>query len=308
MSDVYTQSALRAFQKCPRLYQIRYQQLVRPARDSQPIVFGSRWHEAREVYWNRGAASAVDYIASLEEDEDLVVKLMVMLKGYHERWGDWLKSVDIIAVEQKFEHRIWADHTFTGKIDAIIRENGKLWVVEEKTTAQNVEPGSPFVASLACNMQASAYHAALSKQFGERVEGTKWMVNVKPKLNRYEATPVESRKYTKEGRLYANQREEDESIEEFAERLSNEVKSKLEHYYRMFEVPRLDHELRESNFDAIATVQAIRNSSFPRNTDACIHAFGGTCEFFEYCMGRASLDDHTLFRKATSAHEELEEK
>src|SRR5688500_13264658 len=69
--------------------------------------------------------------------------------------------------------------------------------------------------------------------------------DVKPKL----ATPTDTRKYTKAGALYANQRETDEAIEECEERVTADVLNDIEASFQRVDVVRLQSELEEARKD-----------------------------------------------------------
>jgi len=129
----------------------------------------------------------------------------------------------------------------------------------------------------------------------------------KPALRPAAATPLESRKFKKDGTLYANQRAEDESLDSFRERLRAHISENLARYFKRAEIVRLEDEAGEAMFDDWQTARAIRDcqlaSQWPRNTDAC-KRYGRLCDYFDACTGVASLDDETHFR-SEQAHREL---
>jgi len=148
-----------------------------------------------------------------------------------------------------------------------------------------------------------------AESLGFDVEGCIYDVIRKPSLKRLEATPVESRKYKKDGSLYANQRDVDESPEEFRERFRAYVGEHLLDLFQRGEVVRAETELSDYAFDLWQTARLIREAELaerhPRNPDAC-RQWNRFCEYFDVCTGAASLDDATRFRKVESANEELE--
>jgi hypothetical protein len=109
-------------------------------------------------------------------------------------------------------------------------------------------------------------------------------------------------------RLYAGQRDHDESPDEFRARLVEAVAENPVGTYQRAEVVRLESELQEFGFDLWQQGQQIREAQlagrYPRNPDACIR-FGKTCPYFEVCSGAASLDDARLFRSLDNVHPEL---
>ena len=57
------------------------------------------------------------------------------------------------------------------------------------------------------------------------------------------ATPEEKRKYKASGALYANQREEDESLKAFAARVAEDMRARPDRYFARIEIARLDQDL-----------------------------------------------------------------
>jgi hypothetical protein len=108
-------------------------------------------------------------------------------------------------------------------------------------------------------------------------------------------------------RLHSNQRDRDETLDEFEERLTTEVGERIEEFLSRGIVVRLDDELpkiRQELIDTILSMQALeREGLAPPNHDACIRG-RDTCAFFVACSGRASIDDEFLFPRG-AAHPEL---
>ncbi len=322
---IITQSALRTFRKCPRLYEQYYQQLFRPIHVAEPLKYGTVWHNIREAWW-KAVGGRLGF--SLEtfhkiynvnhEDYDpfIAAKLAMMLIGYHTRWSQYIDSVEILGVEMPFHMSIVNPRTgkesrtfvLEGKLDAVIRDQGKLWVVEEKTAGQDLPPEAPYWRRLEIDPQCSVYYDAVKKMFGEEPAGVKYFVNVKPQIK--PAKKTENIKYKKDGSgPYANQRLEDETPEQYRQRLEELIIKDPERFYHLVEVPRLDKDIYASQMDIWDTAKSIRAAEVSgvwlRNPDNCISIIGQTCSFLPVCTNRASLEDTMLYRKAETAHEEL---
>lgn len=108
-------------------------------------------------------------------------------------------------------------------------------------------------------------------------------------------------------RLYANQRDTDETPEEFEARVAEAIAAAPDSYYRRAVIVRLDHELPQMRSDIADTVRLARVAHLfelaPRSTGAC-SKFGSLCHFFDLCSGRADVDDVIRFPRAR-AHSEL---
>lgn len=234
-----------------------------------------------------------------------------------------------------------------GALDALARLDGKLIHVEHKTTSDDISAGTDYWRMVsALDSQVSTYQSAL-KSLGLEAE-TLYDVVRKVELKPFKETPEESRRYTKgktkqcpfckktgnvpgphlvslaeeedkycDGkgsivielpRLDARQHEQDETVEEFRERIRAHIAENPGRYYARGPIVRLERDEAEHAKDTWQIAAMIRLSenadSFPRNPGAC-RRFHRLCEYFEVCSGNASIDNDTLFRTAEHAHEEL---
>lgn len=110
------------------------------------------------------------------------------------------------------------------------------------------------------------------------------------------------------GRLYANLREHDETLDEYRLRVREDIGNNPDKYYQRGIVVRLEEEERDAAFDVWAVGREIRESQlanrWPRNPNAC-DSFGSLCQYFDVCTKTASIDDPLRFRTSDKAHEEL---
>src|SRR5579859_1578941 len=313
-------SEKRCFQACPRKHHIRYELRVRPLRAADPLRFGTLLHAGLEAWW-RTAAQGGDRLAAghaalrASDAEPLeLTKAAVLLDAYHARWSD--EPLEVLDVEVTFETAIVNPETgaasrtyyLTGKIDALVRmPDGLVYICEHKTTSESIEGGADYWKRLRLDSQISDYFVG-ARALGHDVAGCLYDVIGKPKLQLLEATPEGSRKYTKDGRLYASQRAEAETLEEFRERLAAHVAEKPERYFQRTTVVRLEDDERDAAFDTWMTAESIHEAQrigrHPRNPDACSR-WGDVCEYFAVCTREADVDDPTRFRIAPRAHEEL---
>lgn len=107
-----------------------------------------------------------------------------------------------------------------------------------------------------------------------------------------------------EPRLHANQREVDETLEQFEERLLDVLAERPNDFLQRGHVVRLEHELPKMRIDLVEWIRVAELGIHPRNDSACARA-GRLCDFFDACVGRASADDHIRFPRGP-AHPELE--
>lgn len=309
---VLTNSEMSTRRRCPREHHIAYELGYRPREDADALRFGTAVHKGLEAWWlGLGLDAAIAAAIEASVDPYEAAKLRVLLRGYDARWSGECHAVAGVEVEFRAPfinpETGAASRTFLlgGKIDVLL-ERG---FVEHKTTSEEIGLGSTYWRRLLLDPQVSTYYAG-AKALGREVDHCLYDVIRKPSLKPLRATPEESRKYTKDGRLYANQRAEDETPEEYEARLTEEVAADPDRYYQRGQVVRLESEEHEARLDAWQLARAIRESELqgahPRNPDACMR-YGRVCPYFDVCSGTASLDDEARFVRVDNVHQELSE-
>jgi hypothetical protein len=244
-------------------------------------------------------------------DPYALARAQAMVIGYHTVWET--EDVEVIAVEREFvAPLIHPDGTedpewlLSGKIDLVARWNGILTGFDHKTSS---ESPSSFRTRLGMNAQATQYMEGAGS-LGFDLQRFVFDVLFKPALDPYEATPPEQRKYRKgDGQLYATQRAEDERPEDYRARICQAIEESPEKLFQRMEVLRLASE-REAyratlSKDSILMDTVRQYELHAPNENACF-GYGRNCEFLPVCLGQASLDDVTLYRRKASIHEELE--
>lgn len=312
-----TNSRLRAFRRCPRFHQHAYVDLVRPIEQSYALRFGTLMHIGLEAWWkepNRAMKllrGANTILAAAEDDFDNfnVIKAQELLQGYHYRWVD--SGWETILVEHEFSvpltHPVTGEEfpaRLGGKLDALASKDGRVYVVEHKTSSEQIDPGSPYWQRLTLDSQVSTYIKA-AKDLGHDVVGVLYDVIQRPTIDPKKATPEDKRRYTKAGKLDARQRDRDESPEEYRQRLREDIASDPDSYYQRGTVVRTESEEREAHFDLWTWAEAtLRGGYQPRNTEACKTVYG-VCPYISVCSGVDSLTNTLKFRRAEVANEEL---
>jgi len=315
-----TVSEARCYRSCPRKHHLSYGLGYRPAQDHEALRFGHLCHRGLEAWWHTVAPdhrlfAALTAVAG-EEAEDLPrVQCEEMLRGYDERWRN--EPFQTLGVEVEFRANMRnpitgaASRTFDlgGKIDAVAFEpaSSRQLIIEHKTSSSDIGTGSEYWRRLQIDDQVSTYFVG-ARSLGFEPAACLYDVLGKPQIRPHRATPSEKRKFKKDGTLYANQRVEDESLDEYRQRLQTTIAEDPARYYQRGEVVRLEEEEQEAAFDLWATGRQIREGElarrYPRNPDAC-SMYNRTCQYFDVCTGTASIDDETRFRRAETTHEEL---
>lgn len=312
---IITTSEAKCFQQCQRKHHIRYTLGYKPIERAQPLEFGTLTHAGLEAWWATAGdmATVADALSTTHAASKLdaldLVRADVMLSGYHARWID--EPITVLSVEHEFRLPIHhpdgrAHHMdLVGKFDALCTIDGRAYVPEHKTKSAKVDSDGYF-EQLRADMQVSNYLIAAT-ELGYEPGGALYDVLVKPDDPK-RATPEESRKYTKEGKLYAKQRDRDESAEEYRERLTADICAAPNEFYQRATVVRTDAELDNARRDlwelAEAVYQAPSRAYHPRSPDAC-RSFGRACSYWGACWGGESLEDSGRYVKLSNVYEEI---
>lgn len=312
MTRELTNSMRNKFASCHRAFKFCYEDLKRPIKTSDALNFGTAMHSMLEAYWQAKIPTTPNM-----EDGYSSMTLLALFEGYKKRWEESDKATyETIGTEMRFDAPLMNPETggvsktfhLSGKIDALAKEKttGKVVIVEHKTTGQDIGPGSDYWRKLPIDGQVSGYYCG-AEAIGHQASTCLYDVIRKPTIKPYKATPEEKRKYNKDGSLSKACRENDETPDEWYERLSADIASRPDYYYARIEISRSDNDLLEYLFDMWAVSREIadaqRMNRWSRNPQAC--SVFGTCEYFGVCTGEQDIDDVTLFRTAERANEEL---
>lgn len=340
MTELLTNSRLRAFRDCGRLHDLLYVQGIRPNREAEALRFGTLIHRGLEAYWSclvrdenqrhaeefgrdghvhlalEAALAAIDGKAF---DAFEQVRADAMISFYAQRWmsGD-LADYEVLGVEAEFRAPLlnpetWAASktwTLAGKVDVIVRrkEDGRVLVIDHKTTSDEMEGDDATLwAKLQMDSQPSQYVIG-AEALGYAVDELMWDILKKPKQKPLLATPVESRKYTKDGKLYAAQREHDETPAEYGARIREALSEAPDRFFQRKTFPRAESQIKDFLVDAWAQSATMRESArlgrSVRNPDAC-HRYG-TCPFWLLCSTGAKAENYPGdYIKVENVHPEL---
>ncbi len=227
--------------------------------------------------------------------------LEIVARSYALVYADSFAEHAAFHVEQPFTIALSDDIDFVGRIDAITTMiDGKTWIVEHKTTQAKIDPTSRYWERLALDAQISAYYLG-ARSLGFDIIGCIYDVIRIPPIKPLLATPMEKRRYKRNGELYANQREQDEPVKEYGLRVIEEMPPG--EWFARRNYVRLESELIRSQrnlFAAAELVQLIRHNMETKGVDAILqndrgcHQFG-VCEYWDVCNGAASIHDDLRF-------------
>jgi len=279
MKELLTASRMAALLGCPRKHFWRYELGLEALVDSHALRFGSAWHAAMEGRW-RGMECEDVIAAAVEgfafEEIDIAI-LTGLLTGYCARYQE--DAVKELHPEVEFRHRIEGSRTFdsAGKIDGLgVLHDGRLALVEHKTTSESVSSGSDYWLRLRLNQQVMQYVVA-ARALGWDVAIILYDVTKKPAIRQRQG----------------------ETVEEFADRLAADTQARPDFYFARREVPILDQDLEEFKVQRYELSKLIlslrqaerrtrlREQAWPRNV-------GGMgcrmCEFAGFCLQGVHAD------------------
>ena len=296
MKELLTASRMATLLGCPRRHFWRYEVGLKSERNGLALRFGTAWHTGMEGRWRGMAVDEVipTAVAGGEFEEIDVATLTGLLTGYYRRYEE--DPVKELHPEVEFRHRIERSRTFdsAGKIDGLgVLHDGRLALVEHKTTGESVDSGSGYWLRLRLNQQVMQYVVA-ARALGWDVSVILYDVARKPSIRQRKG----------------------ETTEEFGERLMADTLERPEFYYARREVPVLEQDLDEFKVQRyelskliLALRQAerrtgLREQAWPRNVSGMGCQW---CEFSGFCLQGVHADAEHVpagFRMGR-VHEEL---
>ena len=329
--NLLTHSRMACFKTCPRRHFLCYEQGIRQTVKAEPLRVGGAFHLGVEVlnktrsFREAHKAICANYAQMLAGIEDTNAwfcecrMVAHLLAAYAWRWSE--SKITTEAVETPFNLPLVNPDTgrpstvfrIAGKRDKRIRlEDGRLALMETKTTSADIAPESDYWTRLRRDHQLSLYVLA-EHMSGHDVETVVYDVVRKPALKPLKATPDDKRKYRKDGQLYANLRERDETSEEYGQRIGEALTADPDRYFARREVSRPKAELDLFQHELWQMQQVIREAQrsgyWFRNTNACINPLS-RCEFHEVLCDM-DIDAETPlpmgWERVDNIHPELEE-
>lgn len=300
-----TTSMLRCFKECRRRYKYEYIDLLKPAVKPTALEIGTLYHRMLESYITDGTTEI--NLGEEEVDEVNLAIAQAMATAYV-KWSQE-QDLEFVEVELPFIVSVGHGKRLKGKIDAVVERNEEYFLVEHKTTSQYNEE---YLQSLMLEEQPTNYLYAFNKMvdhaelggINKKAVGMFYLIVEKPTIKPYKATPIEQRKYKKDGSLYANQREFDETLEEFKERLAKWY-AEEERIHRHF-IYRKANELKEHIEDLQLQIKdlirAEADGTYYRNPASC-KIFG--CPYRALCIAEDPKNFIDLYENKTKRNEEL---
>lgn len=301
-----TTSMLRCFKECRRRYKYEYIDLLKPVDRPKALEIGTLYHKMLEQYVTEGNIDI-----QLPEHEEVDEFNFAIAQAMATAYVDWIKDqgLEFIEVELPFVVSVGYGKRLKGKIDAVVERNGEYFLVEHKTTSQYSEE---YLQSLMLDEQPTNYLFAFNKLIDhaelagmdKKAVGMFYLIVEKPTIKPFKATSLEQRKYKKDGSLYANQREFDETLEEFKERLGKwYTEEERIHRHFIYRKPtELSERIEDLQLQIKDLIRAEADGTYYRNPASC-KVFG--CPYRPLCIAEDPTNFIDLYTTKTKRNEEL---
>ena len=323
VSNLLTISRMRAWRTCKRLHKLSYMDGWRPVRQADALRQGDMGHLGLEAWWRAEHGVRLDAalaaMTGRAGDPYEQVAMEELLRGYDYEYADQMDRYEVFVIEGSFTAPLVNPETgqpsrtwlLAGKKDGVIRDlsTGAVLLLEHKLTADSfAEDSDPYWIKLGMDAQVSHYFMGAETD-GYAPEGCLYDVLRRPQLRPLKATPEESRKYTKFGELYKNQREHDETLKEYRVRVRADISDRPTKYFGRRMIARTERDLVEYLTDTWAEARIMREAEkadvAPKSPEAC-HRFG-TCTYWPICAYGLDPADHPeMFERVEDVHPELE--
>lgn len=285
--ETWTVSRLKTWQVCPMKEALRYRSCLAPISSRVPLAFGSAIHKGLET---RDISSALEVLiktyprdqAEADAQEIASATLIAMLTNYFELYPPFedhqpekLFSMPMIAKRGRSRKYLIA-----GKIDDLVRLDGRYWIVEYKTTSRL---DSSYYDRLYLDSQITMYMYAMER-LGYDVAGVIYRILRKPVLRRGK----------------------NETVDQFAERLTADIAERKDFYFDERKLYRSRDDIKTFEKmlfkEATLATELYKSGCSFQHSTAC--SMYGACEYLPLCSGEAGAE--ALF-EVRQPNEELSE-
>lgn len=326
-------SMVRSWKSCRRRFFFEYVEEIRPLYTPRPLSFGTAVHAGAEYIFEKIADGTFSIsrcelrerilaayrpedleLATVEPELAAIAVEELFRQGFVENvlFG---RKVVFEKIEHEFEVKCGYAKRLVGKFDGILQveiEGRLIRLLLELKTATS--PDERYYDHLLFDDQATLYVYA-ANELGHDVRGILYIVLSKPTLRRRLETPEADRKYyvdtkpnrekNRVGKLHEDQRESDESDEEFLERIREWYRG--EPRVRLHIVNRNANQLEIAKRDVGAIVRdmtaAEREDTFYPNPNACSIL---SCSYASICLEDTPEAREGLFVDKARKNEELD--
>lgn len=274
METLLTTSSSRCFHNCARQYKYRYIDCYKQADTPSYFAYGTSIHALlSQHYLNEMDTEAFESAQAYVSKEEWT-RMWALDSAYRKHYA----NEPYRALEGEKEFTIdELGYKLAGKVDLIVEDEEKnVWLMEHKTAS-----AMPDEKSIKHDPQVLNYLLAHPE-----VKGLIYNVLVKPR----------------------HKQKKDETEIDFQTRIEEELLSSSDKYFKRIVVLRDEATMRlaQHRNDEVATSIAFakERNFWPQNPYAC-HKFGQTCEFYDVCTNRTTLEESDKIKRSDKIHLEL---
>lgn len=312
MKRIETGSSLGTFRTCPKKYAFAYEERLESPYYNQNLGYGNFVHAYRSVF-HAQSVSVDAFTQAVQEGADLYAWLVhkhadakdqidadnALAKAIVGIWADYWnlnpsqlgeEALEWRDVEWEWEFPVLSnpEYIHAGKSDGYVRhkEWDKFFLYELKTASDR--GGDSYLHRLQLDHQINSNLIALDRA-GKPFAGVLYDVIWKPALRR----------------LTGRKTKPDETLEEFNQRIIDEVKANPSEYFTRVTVNRTAEHLRDYElelFDQFEASESHRRRY--RNPNACMN-FNTLCQYFDVCMDPHAAEMRNVFNHRAKKHPEL---
>ena len=285
--DIWTVSRLKTFQICPMKESLRYRENLAPIKTRNALAFGTAIHKGLETRSIKEALAVLDDVfpKNQEEQDELDIawcSVYALLTNYFERFPAFEEHEPekLFVLPMKTRKGSSTTMVISGKIDDLVKIDGRYWIVEYKTASRL---DSSYFDRLYVDSQITMYMYAMTR-LGYDVAGVIYRILRKPALRRMKH----------------------ETIEAFLDRITEDIAKRPEFYFEERQLYRSSDDLQQ--FERDIYMQAKLSNSLHKSgcsfqySTAC-SMYGG-CEYLPLCMNENGAQALYEYREP---NEELKE-
>lgn len=161
--ELLTQSRMSTYLNCQRQHYYRYELGLRPVDDAEALRMGTAIHAVRQKRAEGVPLEEIIPFDDIETFED--AKVWALSAAYDKAWTGDADEIATMKPEIEFgPDPIGGSRSFfkAGKIDGLATlKDGRLALVEHKTTGEDISDGSDYWLRLSFNQQIYIYWLAL---------------------------------------------------------------------------------------------------------------------------------------------------
>lgn len=285
-----TNSNIGLFKNCRKAWYYRNIERIAPRLESTARGIGTAVHKGIETGSIEEAMATFDDVFPNDQGEADTLEtnkviVQAMLEGYFERFGVGFLDAEEYYPETQFEVDVKNPKTgaksktfkLAGKADGLLKQDGKWWVVEYKTTGQ---VGKSYIDKLMLDSQMTTYIYALQRQRNIKIAGVIYRVIRKPSI----------RQTAKE------------TLNQYLDRLTNDYKARPEFYFVEQQLYRTQEDLEEFELDVWNITQDLlkchRENLWYKNTSRC--ADWGKCRYIPLCSKYPDAEEMYIQKEINS--------